>query len=182
MRDLTKAPTGYTALQKSLHWATVLMIALQWWTSGAVLRTHEFHPLGHRPDPADLFLHKVHIYGGVAVLGLVGARLFLRWRHGTPLPPPMLSARVASLARSAHVILYAVLTGLVLTGLITTYFWFGMGRVHKGLVTVLYVMVTVHVGAVIWHDFVQRIGLLRRMLPQWRRWSSPPTRLPRDDA
>src|SRR6516225_7412974 len=126
---------GYTPLQKLLHWATVLMVLLQWWTSGAVLRTHEMHPLWQRQDPYDLLLHRLHIYGGLVILALIGIRLFVRWRHGAPQPSPLLSARLVKLARIAHLSLYGALFGLVLTGLITTYIWFGMGRIHKLLVT-----------------------------------------------
>ena len=56
-----------------------------------------------------------------------------------------------------------MLAGLVLTGLIASYLWFPMSRVHGALVKALYGLILLHVGAVILHDVVHRAGLLRRM-------------------
>ena len=156
---------AYTPTQKLLHWTTAVLVLLQWWTSSAVLRTHQLHPLWQRPDPRDLFLHKLHVYGGLAVLGVVGARLILRWRKGSPQPPLRLSPRVATIAALAHFGLYAVLLGLVFSGLVTTYLWFGMSQFHKGFVMALYGLLMLHVGAIIWHDCVRRLGVIKRMLP-----------------
>ena len=157
---------GYSVSQKTLHWATVLMLVLQWWTSRAVLRTHEVHLIGHKIDPFDLTLHKLHIYGGVAVLGLVAYRVALRWRQGVPLLPLGIPRWMAGLAQAAHLAIYATLVGLVITGLVTTYFWFGMSIVHRVLVYWLYLLIAAHVLAVIWHDTVHRAGLFRRMTRQ----------------
>ena len=62
--------SGYSPLQKSLHWLTVLLVVAQWWTSAAIYRTHAHDPFGVGPDPIDLIEHKLHIYGGLLILGL----------------------------------------------------------------------------------------------------------------
>ena len=155
--------TSYSTPQKALHWATALLLVLQWWTSRAVLRTHEVHLIGHKIDPFDLTLHKLHIYGGVAVLGLTASRLALRRRQGVPLLPLDIPRWMASMAQAAHWAIYATLCGLVITGLITTYLWFGMNAAHRMLVYWLYLLIGAHVAAVIWHDTIHRAGLLRRI-------------------
>ena len=155
----------YSTAQKLLHWATVLLLVSQWWTSRAVLRTHEMHGLIHKIDPFDLVLHKLHIYGGVLMLALVGARLALRWRVGVPPLPVTVPRWSARSAKVAYFLIYATLIGLTLTGLVTSYLWFGMAIAHQTLVYGLYALITLHVSAVIWHDTFHRTGLLRRMSP-----------------
>ena len=68
-------------------------------------------------------------------------------------------------ARLAYVLIYGALAGLSVTGLVTTYLWFGMSVAHRALVYGLYALVTLHVSAVVLHDILHRAGLLRRMLP-----------------
>ena len=155
----------YSAAQKALHWASVLLIIGLWWTSRAVLRTHEIHTIGHHVDPGDLFQHKLHVYGGVLMLGLVVARLALRHRLGTPALPPAIPGWSANSAKFAYFLIYATLISLTLTGLVTTYFWFGMSVAHRALVYGLYGLIALHLSAVFFHDVFHGAGLLRRMLP-----------------
>ena len=155
--------TGYSVSQKALHWAAVVLFALQWWTSRAVLRTHQPHLLGHSVDPSDPLLHKPHIYGGIAMLALVACRLMLRMRRCVPPLPLTVPHWAAATARWTHVTMYAMLIGLTATGLITPYVWFGMGIAHRALVYGLYLLIGAHILAVIWHDAFRRVGILRRM-------------------
>jgi cytochrome b561 len=165
--------TTYSPLQATAHWLTALLIASQWYTSGGVLRTHQMHPIYWKPDPYDILLHRLHIYGGVAILGLVMLRLFLRWRIGVPQPPSSLPRWSVILARPAHIAMYVVLAALSVTGLVTTYIWFGMNPVHRLLVNILYLLVSLHVAAALWHDLAHRVGLNERMLiTAFRRESS----------
>jgi cytochrome b561 len=161
----TRAPSRYSNLQIVLHWLTALLVAAQWYSSTGVLRTHQMHPIYYRPDPFDILLHRLHIYGGVAVLGLVILRVILRWRWGVPPAPAGIPRWSLALARPAHQALYLTLAALALTGLVTTYIWFGMASVHRTLVYLLYVLLALHVSAAIGHDIIHRAGLLRRMLP-----------------
>ena len=141
----------------------MLLLVMQWWTSRAVLRTHEIHFIGHKADPFDLALHKFHIYGGIAVFVLTVCRILLRLYQGSPALPAVVPRWSAIASSTAHSIIYWILLGLTLTGLITTYIWFGMAVVHRALVYMLYLLIAAHVGAVFWHDVFHRAGLLRRM-------------------
>ena len=154
----------YSPLRRALHWITVLLILSQWWTSRAVLSTHEHHGMpGHVPDATDMLLHRFHVLGGLAVLVVVMLRLALRLSAGEATLPAAIPGWARTWSRPAHLALYAVLAGLVLTGLIASYLWFPMSRVHGALVKALYGLILLHVGAVILHDVVHRAGLLRRM-------------------
>jgi cytochrome b561 len=160
------APTAYSSLQIGAHWVTALLVVAQWYTSGGVLRTHAVHPIYWKPDPYDVLLHKLHIYGGVAVFALVALRIVLRWRIGVPAAPPDLPRWSVALARPAHLAMYVVLIGLSLTGLVTTYVWFWMNLPHRLLVNLLYVVVSLHVVAALWHDLAHQAGLNARMMPE----------------
>jgi cytochrome b561 len=161
-----KAPTAYSSLQAGAHWLTALLLVAQWYTSSGVLRTHAMHPIYWKPDPYDVLLHRLHIYGGVTILALVALRIFLRWRIGVPDAPANLPRWSVTLARPAHVSMYVVLIGLSLTGLVTTYVWFGINPAHRLLVNILYVLVSLHVAAAVWHDLIHRAGLTARMMPK----------------
>ena len=161
-------PNQYSIPQKALHWATVLLIIGMWWTSRAVLRTHEIHFIGHHVDAGDLFQHKLHVYGGVLMLALVAARLMLRWFLGTPPLPACIPAWSAKSAKLTYFLIYGTLVGLTLTGLVTTYLWFGMSIAHRALVYALYGLIAMHLSAVVFHDAFHRAALLRRMLPGHR--------------
>jgi cytochrome b561 len=169
IQPLSRARAAYAPLQIVAHWLTTLLVGLQWYTSGGVLRTHQIHPIYYKPDPYDLLLHKLHIYGGVAILGLVVFRLILRWHYGAPELPAALPVWMGYVAKPGHLAMYAVLAGLSLTGLVTTYLWFGMNSFHRLLVNLLYALIALHVAAAFWHDLVHRAGMLQRMLPIWPR-------------
>ena len=154
---------SYTATQKALHWITALLIPLQWWTSRAVLRTHEIHAFGRKTDPFDLTLHRLHIYAGVTVMALTLWRIALRIRHGAPPLPAAVPGWVAKAAWAAHMLIFALLIGLTLTGLVTTYLWFGMSVAHRALVYGLYLFIFAHVLATVWHE-ARGQGVLGRML------------------
>jgi cytochrome b561 len=168
-RHSPTARLAYSSLQIGAHWITALLLVAQWYTSAGVLRTHAVHPIYWKPDPYDVLLHKLHIYGGVAILALVVFRIVLRWRIGVPAAPPDLPRWSVALARPAHLAMYAVLIGLSLTGLVTTYVWFGMNLAHRLLVNLLYVLVSLHVAAALWHDRAHRAGLNARMMPKGMR-------------
>lgn len=140
----------YGLAQIVLHWIVVLLVVEQYATSGAILRTHAYRPLGSRPDPLDLTLHNVHTRVGVLIFVLVAARLFFRAMQGapawsTPLPPWR-----RRLSAGVQFGLYAVLLGQAATGAIATYLWWPMSVAHKALFWALAVLVTLHLaGAVL---------------------------------
>ena len=153
----------YSTAQKLLHWATVLLLVSQRWTSRAVLRTLEMHGLVHKIDPFALVFHTLHIYCGVLIFAFVAIRLALRFRIGAPPLPVTVPRWSARSAKAAYFLIYATLIGLTLTELVTSYLWFGIAIAHQPLVYGLCALITLHVSAVNWHDTSHRTGLLSRM-------------------
>jgi cytochrome b561 len=67
-----------------LHWAVVLLVIEQYFTSAAILRVHTYRPLGRPADPFDLTSHSVHTRIGLLIFVLVALRLLLRLVWGAP--------------------------------------------------------------------------------------------------
>jgi cytochrome b561 len=165
-------------------------IALHWLVAVAVVATF---PLGlyvaELPDsPRKLELAAYHKWIGVTVLALMAVRLGWRLAHR---PPPLQSAMPVwqrRAAATAHWALYALLVAIPLSGWLyssaagvpTVYLGLwrlpdGVGAdetlaaalklAHQTLNFGLLALVIVHVAAALKHHFVDRDGLLARMLP-----------------
>jgi cytochrome b561 len=134
----------YSNLQIALHWAVVVLVIEQYFTSAAVLRTHAYRPLGRPADPFDLTLHSVHTRVGFFIFVLVALRLLLRAAWGAPEwrePLPPWRRRLAVGAQSG---LYVVLLGQAATGAIATYLWWPMNVVHRALFWALVALLALH--------------------------------------
>jgi cytochrome b561 len=165
-------------------------IALHWAVAVAIFCTF---PLGLYmadlpPSPSRLELVSYHRWIGITVLALAGVRLTWRLSHRPPALPASMPAWQRRAAGIAHGALYALIVAAPLSG--WTYssaageptVYLGLWRlpdliapdeaaaktlklVHQGLNFALLAIVVVHVAAAIKHQFVDRDGLLGRMLP-----------------
>lgn len=170
---------GYIA--QILHWAIVALLIVQ----VTLAKIAEGLPLGLE-KLATLARHKSV---GITILGL--AVLRLAWRlFNRPPPLPPMPRWQASAARLNHWALYALLFAMPVTGWLMSsasnypVSWFGLAQlpdlvapdpalkerletVHEALARVLIALALLHVAAALKHQFVDRNGLLHRMLP-WR--------------
>jgi len=162
----------------ALHWLIALLVVAQfawgWWMQGIPKQ-----PPGARVDAFNL-----HKSFGLTILALMLLRASWRASHAPPALPPM-PAWQATLAGITHVLLYAVLFlmplsgyfGSVWSGYPVKYFgitlpdwhWkspalkeFASG-VHLVTAWVLATAVTLHVAGALKHALVNRDGLLARM-------------------
>jgi cytochrome b561 len=134
-------------------------------------------------DPGKLDILLVHMAVGVTILALMVVRLFIRLR--TPHPPEA-SIGIPAADRAAlwvHYGFYAVVIAMVLSGLATalvtglagsvverngqplptTFEDFAAFAVHEKLATVLLILIALHVGAALYHQFVRKDRLFRRI-------------------
>lgn len=169
----------YGSVAQFLHWAIFVLLIIQV-TLGKV--AHEL-PVGLER----LVMMSRHKSFGITILGLALLRLAWRWIDRPPPPPPMPRWQEIA-ARLNHWALYALLFALPLTGWLMSsaanrpVSWFGLAQlpdfiapnpglkevfeeVHEALVYVLLLLAGVHVAAALKHQFVDRDGLLWRMLP-----------------
>ena len=181
MSDSTlDAPAKYGATAKWLHWITAVIIIVMLIAG----RTLEALPIDERTQ-----IIMVHSGLGTLVLLLLLVRLW--WRRGHPVPGPTnnMSARQASLSTLMHRALYTlfllqVCFGIGQAAFLTEYPVVAFGIIDysslamadEGLARafhiahglnslILTVLVIGHIGAALYHHFVQKDSVLRRMLP-----------------
>ena len=165
-------------------------ILLHWSIAAAIFCTF---PLGvYMADlplsPRRLELVAYHRWIGVTVLGLACVRLAWRLGHPPPALPPALPMWQRRAAAIAHWALNALIVAIPLSGwayssaagepIVYLGLWplpdlvardevlaAALKRLHQGLNFALLAIVIVHVSAAIRHHFVDRDGLIGRMLP-----------------
>jgi len=170
----------YTRAAVVLHWASAVLIVCGFGL-GLTMVALEF-------SPAKLRFYAVHKWIGITVFLLAAARL--AWRAAHPAPPPLASmpAWQKRAAHATHVLLYALMLVIPLSGWIyssatgVSVVYLGLFPlpdlvpkdresakvlllVHQTLNFTLAAMVTLHVAAALWHHFVDRDGVMARMLP-----------------
>lgn len=182
------AQDRYGAAAQALHWLTLIGL-IGSFSLGLVMVDMAISPL-------KLKMYSWHKWLGVCLWLLVWVRLLWRWRR----PPPALPAGMAGwerrLASLTHGLLYLLLLAIPLSGWTMSsaqgFSTVLFGRVplpdlvpanealgdtlevvHWWLNKTLLATVVFHVCATCKHQFINRDGLLWRMLP---RWLSPRTR------
>lgn len=176
---LTNTSSRYGLVPQLLHWIVVVLIGLQYWLAEAA----EELPAG-TDKLAMLTRHKSF---GITILLIALVRVAWRLFDRPPAPPPM-PAWQRTAASLAHWGLYVLLFALPLTGWMMSssanypVSWFGLVQlpdlvmpseelhevleeVHESLFVALLSLAGLHVLAALKHQFMDRDGLLSRMLP-----------------
>jgi len=162
-RQNARSRTGYSIHQRAMHWAVLALCLVQIPTSWAIRRTHLAHPTAE-PDPFDLFLHEVHAWSSWFILLLALAQLGLRLVLGRPAYPDNRSDLERRVALAAHWALYGLLIALPVTGTVAMYVSFRVAPIHSLLSWALFVVVSIHAAAALWHHFYRRDDVLQRMI------------------
>jgi cytochrome b561 len=180
------APTAnYTRTAITLHWLIALLMVcafgLGWVMTGI-----------HGITPTKLRYYSWHKSLGVTVFALGLLRIAWRATHRAPALPPGMPRWQRAAAHGAHALLYVLMFAVPLSG----YFYSSAANVpvvyfrlvplpmliapdpllksilhtlHVGLNVTLAVLVVVHVLAALKHQWLDRDGLLARMIPALRR-------------
>ena len=171
----------FGGVAKTLHWAMFALIAAQFvvaWT---------MPPIEWGTEPEVLI--NLHLSLGVLLMLLVIVRLVWRFRHPVPPPIPGTPAWQRSAASLTHFGLYALLLILPLTGWAAasargwpvtlfglfrlpalvpedTQWGFKAGDLHADRLSwALLALIGLHILAGLYHHFLRRDDVLRRMLP-----------------
>lgn len=176
-----KASAGYTGTAKFLHWLILALLIAQYifaWTM----------PHIGRDTPVSTIID-LHFSFGVLILCVAVIRLGWRVTHGEPTPEDGLPPWQTMSARIVHGLLYLLLFVIPILGWMNASFrgmpvamfglelpkllatrapgWGWTGDVHGLLANYLMLaLVGLHVAAALYHHFVQRDGVLKRMLPR----------------
>lgn len=158
------ATEGYSPQQRRIHWIVAALVAFQL-ILGILIGTINWQPENHSALRNILI---VHLVTGTVIFGLMCKRLSLRRQLGAPPSPNGTPIDAAVLARSNHLGFYVLLLALpilgwlaYLTGGTAAATW---GAIHGALAVVLVLAICAHLCGVIFHQYIRRDGLLRRML------------------
>jgi cytochrome b561 len=173
---------SYDPVARSLHWLTVLLVLAEY-IVGSVM------PPIRLGTPFVLPI-RLHLALGSGLVLVVLARILWRLNHRPP-PLPVLPTWQKRLADATHFALYLALILMPLAGWASASAHgypvraFGilplpafmpyrariglrLGDVHADLLYwVLLFLIVLHIGAALYHRFVQRDSVLSRMLPGW---------------
>ncbi len=171
---------GYTGTARLLHWLIVALLIAQFifaWTMPHIGRTVPVSTL------IDL-----HVWFGVSIMFVATIRLAWRVTHSEPEPEDGLPPWQVASARVMHWSLYVLLFAVPILGwanaswrnMPVSFFglfelpkllatrapnWGWTGDVHGLLANyLLLALVGIHVAAALYHHFIRRDGVLRRML------------------
>ena len=171
----------YAAPARGIHWITValvgVIIVLGLWI--AYFRPEE--------EAFKLRLYNVHESLGVIVWLLTLVRLAYRRRHPPPPLPADTTVVIRVVAHASHIALYVLLLTLPVIGFLATNAWgfplsvFGalplpspvgkdeelakiLALLHRIGALSIIALIGAHVAGVIYHTFIRKDGLLRRML------------------
>jgi len=171
----------YDITQRTLHWAMAAIILL----AVAIGFTCSYLQPG---TPVRQFLLEIHKSLGMTALFLLVVRFPYRLLKGAPVYREHLGPLVHFAASVVHWGLYAIMLYMPVSGYVTSAAggrslpWFGLFQWPKLLPTdrplaheadgfhvygayVIYVLLGLHIAAVIWHTFVKHDGILSRMWP-----------------
>ncbi|MGP9811173.1 cytochrome b [Rhodopseudomonas sp. NSM] len=157
------SPIGYSRVQIALHWVVVALVAAQYIFKDSIANAWMAwqQELPFAFDPRIL----AHIVVGMLILLLIGWRLVLRAKLGTPSPPEDEPAPMRTIAQFSHASFYVVLAAMSVSGVIA---WFGdvapAAQLHNLLKLVLLGLIALHVLAALLHHVVLKTDVMRRMV------------------
>ena len=170
----------FTASAKAFHWATLLLLL----ASFGIGLTMVDLPLG----PRKLQVYSWHKWVGVTIFLVTLLRLGWRWANPAPPLPASMPGWQRVGARLSHAGLYSLLlimpiSGWVMSsalGIPTVYFGLvplpdlvspdralgeALIQLHHMLGLTLAILIGVHAGAAVYHHFILKDDIVRRMLP-----------------
>jgi cytochrome b561 len=176
---------AYAPAARHMHWLTVILIA------GLVpLGLY----MTYRGGTLDIWdgttnaLYSAHKLTGFVVLWLVVARLIFRLMRGAPPDEPTLEPWQKKLSHIVHWALYGLLFVVPLAGWLGVSLYPALGifglfdlpaltkpdqdmaervlQAHKFMAFALVGLICAHIGAALFHHFIRKDGVLRRMLPR----------------
>ena len=169
--------TQYSKRMVVVHWLTLLLLVIAWRYGDSLAESTD-------DSKATIAGYAWHILAGGAVLLLTAARLFFRSKDG--IPPAIGQTTMDKVAKGTHHLLYTLLFVLPVSGVITVltsdvlkgllagdagllpkedgFKDVFAHEVHEVMVNVLIAVVVLHILGAIKHQFIDKDGLMHRMM------------------
>ncbi|TCP21001.1 cytochrome b [Rhodovulum adriaticum] len=155
--------TGYSRMQIRLHWAVVVLVALQFLFSGGIASA--FGDFLETGEKAFSIFVAGHVVVGLAILILAVWRIVLRMLHGVPAPDASHSPAQIMVARVMYGLFYLLMVLLPVSGMVA---WSQgseiAGNVHSVLRAVMLLLIVLHIAAALAGQYIKKDGTMTRMM------------------
>ena len=153
-----KITAGYLGIQIALHWLVAILIIVAWFTGeggeAAMEAVEDGGTAGFVP----------HVAIGLAILALVAIRVLVRLGRGAPAAVGEPGSLAVMASDWGHRLIYLLMLAVPLGGVATFFLGLEVGDVHALAANVLMVAVLGHALMALYHQYVVKDGLLRRMM------------------
>ena len=153
-----KTATGYSGIQIALHWLIAVLIIVAWFTGGGGRAAIDTVEKGGTPG------FVLHVALGLSILALVVVRLLVRLGRGAPAAPGEPGSLPVLAADWGHRLIYLLMIAVPLGGVATFFLGIDVGDLHALAANVLMIVVLGHALMALYHQYVAKDGLLRRMM------------------
>lgn len=153
-----KVASGYTGTQIALHWLIAILIAVAWFTGEGAGEAME------RVEDGGVAGFVPHTAIGLAILALVALRIVVRLGRGAPAAPGVPGSLQVVLADWGHRLIYLLMIAVPLGGVATFFLGIDVGELHGLAANILVVVALGHAALALYHQYVLKDGLLRRMM------------------
>lgn len=153
-----KTTPGYSALQIALHWLIAVLILVAWLSGEGAEEAMETIEKGGTAGFVP------HVAFGLAVLALVVVRVLVRLSRGAPAAPGMPGSLAVMAADWGHRLIYLLMIAVPLGGISVFFLGLDVGEIHGLAANVLMLVVLGHALMALYHQYVLKDGLLRRMM------------------
>ncbi|MBA4325998.1 MAG: cytochrome b [Rhodobacter sp.] len=153
-----KTTTGYSGIQIALHWLIAILIVTAWFTGEGAEEAMELVEEGGAAGFVP------HVALGLAILVLVVVRVLVRLSRGAPAAPGAPGSLSVLAADWGHRLIYLLMIAVPLGGAAVFFLGLDLGRLHGQAANLLMLVVLGHALMALYHHYVLKDGLLRRMM------------------